>query len=107
MIDFVNSMLADVAPSQGPISIADLLERSYSKLATGTNPPEHEAAVLALLAQFFSNNANPSRAGQMLATSLDLTRDSTDKALRGQLMCQSAAVATSLGRMEKARAAAR
>ena len=67
VIEFVNSMLADVAPSQGPISIADLLERSYSKLTAGRNPPEHEAAVLALLAQFYSNNANPSRAERMLA----------------------------------------
>lgn len=105
VIDFVNSMLADVAPAQGPISIADLLERSYSKLATGTNPPEHGAAVLALLAQFFANNANPSRAEQMLATSLDLTRESSDKALRGQLLCQSASAAASLGRTEKAKAA--
>ena len=35
VIEFVNSMLADVAPSQGPISIAELLERSYSKLSAG------------------------------------------------------------------------
>ena len=38
VIEFVNSMLADVAPSQGPISIAELLERSYSKLTAGRNP---------------------------------------------------------------------
>ena len=74
MIDFVNSMLADAAPSQGPISVAAMLERSYAKLATGKTPPEHEAAVLALLAQFFANNANASRAEPMLAHSLDLTR---------------------------------
>jgi len=104
VIGFVNGMLADAAPSQGPISVADLLERSYSKLATGTNPPEHEAAVLALLAQFYSNNANASRAQSMLARSLELTRTSSDRALRGQLLCQSAGTATSLGRKDKARA---
>ena len=105
VIDFVNSMLADVAPSRGPISIADLLERSYAKLAIGTNPPEHEAAVLALLAQFYSNNANPLRAEQMLATSLDLTRGSLDKTLRGQLLCQSASVGAGLGWIDRAKAA--
>jgi eukaryotic-like serine/threonine-protein kinase len=105
VIDFVNSMLAEGAPSQGQIAIADLLERSYSKLATGTSPPEHEAAVLALLAQFYTNNANTLRAEQMIATSLKLTRASTDKALRGQLLCQSAAIAASLGRLAEARPA--
>jgi tetratricopeptide (TPR) repeat protein/predicted Ser/Thr protein kinase len=104
VIEFVNAMLADAAPSQGPISVADLLERSYSKLATGKNPPEHEAAVLSLLAQFYSNNANASRAASMLARSLELTRTSSDRALRGQLLCQSASIATSLGRKDKARA---
>jgi len=105
VIEFVNSMLADGAPSQGQIAIADLLERSYSKLATGTSPPEHEAAVLALLAQFYSNNGNTLRAEQMIATSLKVTRASTDKALRGQLLCQSAAIAGSLGRLEQAKPA--
>ncbi len=105
VIDFVNSMLADVGPAQGPISVAELMERSYSKLALGRSPPEHEAAVLALLAQFYSNNANPSRAERMLERSLELTRTSGDSALQGQLLCQSASVATSLGRTDKAKAA--
>jgi len=104
VIDFVNAMLADVAPSQAPISIAALLERSYSKLATRRSPPEHEAAVLALLAQFFSNNADPARAERMLERSLELTRTSTDSALQAQLLCQSASVAVSLGRKDKAKA---
>jgi tetratricopeptide (TPR) repeat protein/predicted Ser/Thr protein kinase len=105
VIDFVNSMLADVAPAQGAISIADLMERSYSKLATGTSLPDHEAAVLALVAQFYSNNGNPLRADQMLATSLDLTRDSTDKPLRGLLLCQGASVGAALGRLDQAKVA--
>ena len=104
VINFVNSMLADAAPSQGPISIAELLERSYSKLATGTNPPEHEAAVLALLAQFFANNGNGSRAEKMLDHSLELTSRTTDTALRAQLLCQSGSAARSVGRRDKARA---
>jgi eukaryotic-like serine/threonine-protein kinase len=104
VIEFVNVMLADAAPSQGPISIADLMERSYSKLATHTNAPEHEAAVLALVAQFYANNANAMRAESMLARSLALTRASSDRALRGQLLCQHASAATSLGQKDKARA---
>jgi tetratricopeptide (TPR) repeat protein len=104
VIEFVNATLADAAPSRGPISIADLMERSYSKLTTHANAPEHEAAVLALLAQFFANNANPMRAEPMLTRSLDLTRTSTDSALRAQLLCQRASVATALGQKDKARA---
>lgn len=104
VIDFVNSMLADAAPSHGPIAIADLLERSYSTLTVGTQPPEHEAAVLALLAQFFANNGNGSRAETMLDRSLELTAHSADTALRAQLLCQSGAAARSVGRRDKARA---
>jgi tetratricopeptide (TPR) repeat protein len=104
VIEFVNAMLSDAAPSQGAISIADLMEGSYAKLATHTNPPEHEAAVLALVAQFYANNANAMRAESMLTRSLQLTSASVDRALRGQLLCQHASVATSLGRMSLARA---
>ncbi len=104
VIAFVNSMLADAASAQGPISIAAMLEGSYRKLARGSGPPEHEAAVLALVAQFFANNSNASRAESLLAHSLQLTAASTDMALRGQLLCQSASAAVVLGRMEKARA---
>lgn len=104
VINFVNSMLADAAPSRGPISIADLLERSYSTLTVGDQPPEHEAAVLALLAQFFANNGNGARAETMLERSLELTAESRDSALRAQLLCQSGAAARSVGRRDKARA---
>jgi eukaryotic-like serine/threonine-protein kinase len=104
VIEFVNATLADAAPSRGPISIADLMERSYAKLKTRANAPEHEAAVLALLAQFFANNANPMRAEPMLTRSLELTRASTDSALRAQLLCQRASVVTALGQKDQARA---
>jgi eukaryotic-like serine/threonine-protein kinase len=104
VIEFVNAMLAEAAPSRGPISIADLMERSYSKLATRTSQPEHEAAVLALLAQFYANNGNSARAESMLTRSLDLTRLGTDRALRAQLLCQRSSAATSLGRKDKAKA---
>jgi eukaryotic-like serine/threonine-protein kinase len=104
VISFVNSMLADAAPSHGPISISELLERSYSNLTFSKQPPEHEAAVLALLAQFFANNGNSSRAETMLDRSLELTARSTDAALRAQLLCQSGAAARSMGRRDKARA---
>ena len=94
VIDFVNSMLADVAPSRGPISIAATAGAQLPKLARGSEPPEHEAAVLALLAQFFSNNSNAvacrSDAGAFAAAD----GASTDMALRGQLLCQSASAAT-------------
>ena len=105
VIDFVNSMLADVAPSQGPISIADLLERSYSKLAIGTNPPEHEAAVLALLAQFYSNNANPLRAR---ADARNLARPDARQRRQGPARATAVSerdVGAGLGRIDRAQAA--
>lgn len=104
VVDFVNAMLADAAPSHGPVSIAELLERSYAKLTTGKQPPEHEAAVLALLAQFFANNGNGSRAESMFAHALELTSHTTDTALRAQLLCDSSSASRSMGRREKARA---
>jgi eukaryotic-like serine/threonine-protein kinase len=104
VIDFVNSMLADAAPSHEPVSVAAMMERSYSRLVTGNAPPDHEAAVLSLIAQFFQNNANTSRAEPLLARSLELTRASSDMALRATLLCQSAGTTAILGRLEEARA---
>ncbi len=103
VIDFVSSMLADAAPSREPVSVAAMLERSYAKVVTGQAPPDHEAAVLALIAQFFQNNSNSSRAEPLLARSLELTRSSTDPALRSTLLCQSAGTAAILGRLDQAK----
>jgi serine/threonine-protein kinase len=103
VIDFVNSMLADAAPSREPVSVAAMLERSYAKVVTGQAPPDHEAAVLALIAQFFQNNANASRAEPLLARSLELTRSSTDTALRSTLLCQSAGTTAILGGLDQAK----
>jgi tetratricopeptide (TPR) repeat protein len=103
VIDFVNSMLADAAPSREPVSVAAMLERSYAKVVTGQAPPDHEAAVLALIAQFFQNNANTSRAEPLLTRSLELTRTSTDTGLRATLLCQSASATAMLGRLDQAK----
>jgi eukaryotic-like serine/threonine-protein kinase len=103
VVDFVTTMLTEVAPTDRPVRVADLLDRSLSMLMSGESNPEHEAAILRVLANYFMSGAgDPAKAKALLDRSLELTRSSSDAALRGVLLCDSAYAATLLGRREDA-----
>jgi tetratricopeptide (TPR) repeat protein len=106
VVDFVSTMLTEVAPPEEPIRVADLLDRSVAMLAAGGSNPEHEAAILGTLATYFSSAGDkPMRAKELLDKSLELTRASEDQALRGNLLCDSAYAAQMAGRTREAAAA--
>src|SRR4029453_13663973 len=52
VIDFVTSMLTQVAPADQPVRVADLLERSQEILINEESIPEHRAAILGTLSGY-------------------------------------------------------
>ena len=105
VVDFVTTMLTEVAPPEEPIRVADLLDRSVDLLTAGGSNPDHEAAILGTLASYFSSAGDkPLRAKELLDKSLALTRASEDQALRGNLLCDSAYAAQMAGRTREAAA---
>jgi len=101
--DFVSTILTEIAPPEQPIRVADLLERSMVMLSAGGSNPEHEAAILGMLADYFlSAGDNPVRAKELLEKSLDLTRSTEDPALRSVLLCDHADATLALGQPREA-----
>jgi eukaryotic-like serine/threonine-protein kinase len=107
VVEFVASMLTEIVPAEQPVRVGDLLERSQSILLVAETRPDIQAAVLNIVATYFLNAGDVAKARPLLARALDLTRSSSDTALRAELLC-SDALATSLeGRQEGAQAGMR
>jgi serine/threonine-protein kinase len=103
VVDFVASMLTEVAPADQPVRVADLLERSESILIHEDSIPEHRAAILGLLSSYYLSSGKPGQAETLLARSLELTESTSETELRAVLLCDSAYAASLLGRLEDAR----
>src|SRR5262249_47556337 len=97
VVDFVGSMLMEVAPADQPIRAADLLERSQSMLMATNSNPEPQAAILSLLASFYLSTGKAAQGDALVARSLELTQNSSDQGLRAALLCTKAFAATLLG----------
>jgi serine/threonine-protein kinase len=103
VVDFVGTMLMEAAPADEPVRVADLLDRSVSMLMAGGSNPDHEAAVLGMLSNYFASvPGNPARANELLVRSLALTKDTHDLGLRGALLCDSAYITHWLGKPAEA-----
>jgi eukaryotic-like serine/threonine-protein kinase len=87
VVDFVNSMLTEVAPDDRPIRMSELLQRSEQMLVASQIAPEHQAATLDLLAEYYLSAGNPTKAQPLLDRALELSASSTDAALRGTIIC--------------------
>ena len=59
-------------------------------LMSGASDPEHQAAILSLLASSYLATGNAQQADVLLTRSLTLTKSSADTALRAVLLCESA-----------------
>jgi eukaryotic-like serine/threonine-protein kinase len=113
VVEFVSSMLTEVVPAEQPIRVGDLLERSQSVLLGAETRPDMQAAILNILATYFLNAGDVTKAQPLLARSLELTRNTADVALRAELLCGDALAASMRGlpqeaqvRMQEARALA-
>jgi eukaryotic-like serine/threonine-protein kinase len=102
VVEFVAAMLTEVAPADQPIRVADLLERSQEILLSEDTLPEHRAAILGLLANYYLSSAKPAQAELLLARSLELTETTPDPALRAILLCDSAYASSLLGHPKEA-----
>jgi serine/threonine-protein kinase len=98
VVDFVTSMLTEVAPADQPVRVADLIERSQSILINEESIPEHRAAILGMLSGYYLSSGKPAQAEVLLKRSLELTATTTDAELRSVLLCESAYAASLLGR---------
>ncbi|HEY7377140.1 MAG TPA: serine/threonine-protein kinase [Steroidobacteraceae bacterium] len=102
VVEFVAAMLTEVAPADQPIRVADLLDRSREMLLSEDTLPEHRAAILGLLANYYLSSAKPAQAELLLARSLELTETTPDPALRAILLCDSAYASSLLGHPQEA-----
>jgi serine/threonine-protein kinase len=102
VVDFVTSMLTEVAPADQPVRVADLIERSQSILINEDSIPEHRAAILGMLSGYYLSSGKPAQAEALLTRALELTETTTDIELRSVLLCESAYAASLLGRPEGA-----
>jgi serine/threonine protein kinase len=104
VVDFVSSVLTEVVPAEQPIRIADLLERSQSVLLGVETRPDIQAAMLNVIATYYLNADDAAKAQPVLAQSVELARGSPDTALRAELLCGNALVASMQGRSAEAQA---
>lgn len=104
VVDFVSSVLTEVVPAEQPIRIADLLERSQSVLLGVETRPDIQAAMLNVIATYFLNAGDGAKAQPVLTQSIELARGSPDTALRAELLCGNALVASMQGQSAEAQA---
>jgi serine/threonine protein kinase len=87
VLDFVTGMLTEAAPNDEAIRVSDLLQRSRDLLLTSETDPEHQAAVLDLMAEYYLSTGNPSQAEPLLERALELVKSSKDVTLKATLLC--------------------
>ena len=87
VVDFVTSMLLEVAPDDQPMRMSEVLERSQEMLVTVDLAPEHQAATLDLLAEYYLSSGNPTKAQELLDRAVQLSESSADAALKATITC--------------------
>ena len=97
-------MLTEVAPTDQPVLVADLLERSQEVLLSEEDIPEHRAAILSVLGGYYLSSGKPGQADELLKRSRELTKATTDLDLRSKILCESGYAASLLGRLDDAKA---
>jgi eukaryotic-like serine/threonine-protein kinase len=89
--DFVDRMLTEVASPGEPITVDTLVERGEALASSASqNSPEHQAAILLMLADYYAAFDHPDKAEALLQRALDLTSNSSDVGLRAELICEQA-----------------
>jgi serine/threonine-protein kinase len=103
-VDFIQIMLTEAAQTEETITLGELLSRSEAlALASSGGQPDHQVAVLDLLASFYTSFGNIAKAESLLAKAIDRLPPSADASLRAQIECNHALVISELGRVEIAK----
>lgn len=87
VVNFFSDMLTEAAPNDEPIRVPELLDRSQQLLLGSYVDPEHQAAVLSLLAEYYLTAGDPARARPLLDRAARLVAAGNDEALTAQLTC--------------------
>jgi serine/threonine-protein kinase len=88
-----------VAPEQAQ-AVQQMLDRGWHMVTPAFGAvPEHEAAILRILAEYYND---PQRSDAMLARAAEILRDSPDRTLRAQIDCDRGQLLESLGRTDEA-----
>jgi serine/threonine-protein kinase len=103
VIGFFTDTLTEVAPTDQPVLVADLLERSQEVLLGAEDIPEHRAAILSVLGGYYLSSGKPGQADELLERSRELTEATTDVDLRSKILCESGYAASLLGRLDDAK----
>jgi tetratricopeptide (TPR) repeat protein len=90
VINFVSTMLTEIAPEHQPVRLGELLDRSGAMLLPLETDPERRAVILELIGEYHLYHRETEKAGPLLDQALTLTRDSNDSVLRGAILCRSA-----------------
>ncbi len=88
-----------VAPEQAQ-AVQQVLDRGWHMVSPAFGAvPEHEAAILRILAEYYND---PQRSDAMLARAAEILRESPDRTLRAQIDCDRGQLLESLGRSDEA-----
>lgn len=89
VVQFVDQMLTEIASPDRPVTIDTLLERSESLvLANGGRDPEHQAAILLMLARYYAVFDNHRKASQLIGAASALTSARSEPGLRARIECE-------------------
>jgi len=103
VIGFFTDTLTEVAPTDQPVLVPDLLERSKEVLLGEEDIPEHRAAILSVLGGYYLSSGRPEQADELLKRSRELTEKTTDLDLRSKILCESGYAASLAGRLDDAK----
>ena len=101
--DFLEVMFTQGVPDGGGDVVREMLRRSETFASRPRNSePEHQAAILLMLASQHAFMAEPARAEPLLEKARTLLRRSPDRDLKAQVDCTQALVVAFLGRSDAA-----
>ena len=94
--DFYAMLFTEAVPPEHAGAVRQMLERGTQMVAPAFGAvPEHEAAILRILSEYFDE---PERSDALLARAAEITRGSGDLTLRAQIDCDRGQTQESLGR---------
>ncbi|MFN3564712.1 MAG: protein kinase domain-containing protein [Burkholderiaceae bacterium] len=105
LVEFVGVMLTEAAQNDRPLTVRELLERSRALVASGgTGNADNDAAVLAMLGQFYVTLGDAATAERLLAEAQRRVSPGSESALRAAVACLHAHSVSLQGRADEAQA---
>ncbi|MFT3953730.1 MAG: protein kinase [Piscinibacter sp.] len=98
--EFLGMLFTEAAAPEHADAIRQMLERGALLVSPAFGQkPEHEAAILRILSEYFDE---PQRSDALLARAAEITRQSADRTLRAQIDCDRGQTLQALGRSDEA-----